>query len=345
MKRILLFVGVPLLFLAIFVYDIMNSTGFFRPIDEVGTEKIIKRIPIVGAEDIVISPDSEFAIISSDDRASRRDGNEKQGALYYLSLDDYTYHSLTDKLEFDFFPHGISIYKKDSARYVLHVINHVAGEHFVELFELDGNSLIHKEKLRDPLMISPNDIVSIDGKRFYFTNDHGSASGLFRFMEDYLGLARSNVIYFDGSGYREVASKIAYANGIQADLDRNLLFVASPRGFLIKVYEITSDNALKFIEDIDCGTGVDNIEFDENGNLWVGCHPNLLAFASYASGKREVSPSEIIRIQYKGTRDYSIQQVYMDDGSEMSGATVAANNDNVILVGNVMDDAFLILKK
>jgi len=125
---------------------------------------------------------------------------------------------------------------------------------------------------------------------------------------------------------------------------RNLLFVASPRNFLVKVYSTSEDGSLNFIEDIDCGTGVDNIEFDSEGNLWIGCHPDLLTFASYADGNKEISPSEIIKIEYRGTNDYSIDKIYENDGSAMSASTVAIPYKDVILTGNVLDSHFLVLK-
>ena len=121
--------------------------------------------------------------------------------------------------------------------------------------------------------------------------------------------------------------------------------MASPRGFLVKVYQAKENGDLDFVENIDCGTGVDNIEFAPDGKLWIGCHPSLLTFAEYAKGNLEVSPSEIITIDYKGKGDYKIESVFMDDGNHMSAATVAPVYNNQIFVGNVMDDKFLVLKR
>jgi arylesterase/paraoxonase len=78
--------------------------------------------------------------------------------------------------------------------------------------------------------------------------------------------------------------------------------------------------------------------------LWIGSHPNLLAFSSYAAGNNKISPSEIIKIQYRGTGDYTIEEVYLNDGKQMSGSTVAAPYRNLIVTGNVMDSHFLVLK-
>ncbi len=201
-----------------------------------------------------------------------------------------------------------------------------------------------KRTLTDPAIVSPNDLVLLDEVRFYFTNDHGFTKGIGRLLEDYAGLAMSNVVYFDGTEYREVADGIAYANGINYDKKRNLIFVASPRGFLVNVYSRNEDGSLNFIDDIPCGTGVDNIEFDTEGNLWIGAHPNLLRFTAYAQGKEETSPSEIVKIKYRGEGDYTIETIYLEDGSAMSASTVAAPFGNLILVGNLMDEGFFVLK-
>lgn len=233
--------------------------------------------------------------------------------------------------------------KTDSTYKVL-AINHTLEEHSIEVFNLSNNKLTYEKTLTDDSMVRPNDVVMIDNERFYFTNDHGYTKGLGMLAEDYLGLAFSNVIYFDGTTYREVASGISYANGINYDAKRNLLFVASPRKFLVKVYKTNTDGSLEFIEDIRCNTGVDNIEFDKDGNLWIGAHPNLLKFASYAKGKEEYSPSEIIKINYRNTNDYSVETIYLEDGKEMSASTVAAPFGDYLLSGNVMDDTFLVMK-
>ena len=120
---------------------------------------------------------------------------------------------------------------------------------------------------------------------------------------------------------------------------------AFTRHHKIKVYEKQPNNSLTFIEDIYCGSGVDNIEFDTYNNLWVGAHPNLLQFMSYSNSYHSITPSEIIKIQYFKKGDYKVETIYLEKGEEMSGSTVAAPFENLILMGNVMDKHFLILEK
>lgn len=342
-KKITLFIIVLLI---LFIANIFISTGYFRSIENTFNGSIAKTIAIPGAEDIMISPDKEFAIISSTDRKKIRTTGELYGNLYLMDLttEEFTTANITSELDFDFGPHGISMRKKDSI-YKVMAISHTHEGHTIEVFNLKRGILKHENTLTNDLMVSPNDLVMIDENRFYFTNDHKYTEGFGKFIEDYLGRALSNVIYFDGTSYREVAKNIAYANGINYDPERKLLFVASPRKFVIKVYSVLDNGDLDFIEDIDCGTGVDNIEIDNEGYLWSGCHPNLLKFSAYAAGKEKIAPSEIIKIDYRGTNDYSVETIYLEDGSTMSAASVAVPFNDYILAGNVMDDAFLILKK
>ncbi len=343
LKRIALFL---LLVLLIFISNLLITTGFFRTIENKFEGEIVQKIALRGAEDITISYIDSFALVSATDRRSIPRTQNEDGGLYYLDLKNpaYTPVHLTSDFEKPFAPHGISMFKTDSTYTVL-AVNHTLEGHTIEVFNLDDKKLVHQKTLSHPSIISPNDIVLIDENRFYFTNDHKYTKGFGRLAEDYGGLSLANVIYFDGENYTEVAEGIGYANGINYDAKRKLLFVASPRRFLVKVFARNNDGTLNFIEDIDCNTGVDNIEFDIEGNLWIGAHPNLLRFASYAKGKKEISPSEIIKINYRSKGDYTIEQIYIEDGSTMSGSTVAAPFGNIVLTGNVMDDNFLILKR
>ncbi len=337
--------GVLLLSLLGFVLYTFWSTGFFRNIENRFDGEILRKVNITGVEDMQISYEDDFILLSADDRRATHQGNPVQGHLYYMDLQDENPQPvcLTTDLKTPFHPHGISMIKTDTQKYKVYVINHVEKVHTIEVFDLYNDSLVFKETLKHETMISPNDIVALEGGKYYFTNDHAYDKGFGKKVEEYGGFAWCNVIYFDGSDFKEVADGIAYANGINFDKERNLLFVASPRYFLVKVYEVMPDGSLAFIENIDCGTGVDNIEFDPDGNIWIGCHPSLLTFSAWAASKREISPSEIIKINYKGKGDYTIESIFENDGTAMSAATVACPYGDQIYVGNVSDNHFLIL--
>ncbi len=342
-KRIIIILVVALL---IFVAHVFVSTGYFRSIENSFDGTIVKRINLAGAEDIMLNNEEGYALISATARKGLPNDKEEFGGLYLLDLKDemFALKKLTTNFKQSFAPHGISMFKTDST-YKVMAINHTPQKHSIEIFRLDKETLVHEKTLIDETIFSPNDVVMIDENKFYFTNDHKYTDGFGRLLEDYGGLAISNVIYFDGENYREVADGIAYANGINYDSKRNLLYVASPRKFLVKVYKRSEDGSLAFIENIDCGTGVDNIELDNEGHLWIGAHPNLLRFAAYAKGKKKTAPSEIIKIDYRDTNDYDIETIYVEDGKNMSASTVAVPYKDLIITGNVMDPNFLVLKR
>ncbi|RME96102.1 MAG: hypothetical protein D6772_12345 [Bacteroidetes bacterium] len=347
MHRILKWLFSFLLAVGLFVWYTCYTTGYFRQIEPYFRGEIYDQIPLAGVEDMHLIYSDSLLILSADDRAARRDKQPQQGHLYLLDLrqEPWTLQPLTSNLDFTFYPHGISVIANGPHHHTVYAINHAADTHTIEHFELLGDSLVYRQTLRHPSMRSPNDIVALGNGQFYFTNDHRYTGKWGKLLEDYLGLALSNVIYFDGTSYREVASGIAFANGIHYDPDRELCFVASPRHFLLKVYRRTATGELDFIEDIDCGTGVDNISLAPDGKLWIGCHPNLLAFAAYAKGDKPYSPSEVIRLDYRAPGDYEQELIYLEDGQLMAAATVAVPWQEYIFVGNVMDEAFLVLQQ
>lgn len=336
-----------LITLFFYVGYIFSSTGYFRTIENTVKGKVIKKIPIAGVEDITIDEDKEFAIFTSYDRAAERDGSPQQGGIFFMDLtkDNFRTRSLSEQMDLKLSPHGISLLKLSDTHHKLFVANHADGES-IEVFDLyHKDSLVHDKTIRDKSIYAINDIAAISEDEFYFTNDHYYQKKFGRLAENYLGLAKCETVYFDGADYRVVDNSLAYANGINYDAKRNLMFIASPRGFKIKVFWRLENGDLEYYDTIKTGTGIDNLEFDGEGNIWSGCHPNLLAFTAYAKGQKPMAPSEVIKIDYRGKGDYVIETVFMDDGSTISATSVAAVYKNVVLMGNVMDDHFLVMER
>ena len=346
MKKFLLFLLVIVLLIGAFVFYTLSNAGFFRTLENSSDYSIAHIYDVVGAEDFAISRVDSFLLISSDDRAARITGGERKGGIYFLDLktDKTAPKLISAGFGKPFFPHGISLVRIDSAQYKLFVINHVEGKHSVEIFQLNGDQLTHEKTLRDELLVSPNDLVAIDAQRFYYTNDHLTDKGFRAFAAKFLGVKDSNVGYYDGQKFSIVAEGFRYSNGINFDKSKNKLYVASMLDFIVKVFDRNEDGSLTFVENVACNTGVDNIELDENGKLWIGCHPNLLAAGGYLKGEKPIAPTEVITIEYNKKGDYKVQSIYINDGKEMSASSVALPFDNKVFVGNVMDDHFMVIK-
>ena len=327
--------------ISIFIIKTLNDAGEFKIISPHFEGECISITGIVGAEDITILSNG-LAIISSDDRRQTLAGHPVQGALYAYDLNEKTpqFINLNPEIPFDFHPHGISVYEKGNGSFIIAVVNHSQKGHAIEIFEYGDAGLSHEKTIIDPLLISPNDLVFINETQMYITNDHGNSSEWGKTIEEYLQLTRSNVVFYDGNEFTIAIKKLGYANGINVSEDGNILYVAETVGKKISEYAIDKNsNALTFIQSTDFNSGVDNIELDKEGNLWIGSHPQLLTFTRHAKNSDIFSPSQVFKVSLGD--ENQVEEVYLNDGGELSGSSVAATWENNLLIGPVLEDHFL----
>lgn len=67
---------------------------------------------------------------------------------------------------------------------------------------------------------SVNDIVAMGPDSFYATNDHYFSDFILMFLEMFLGLTWSNVVYYSPKEVKEVAAGFYSANGINISPDK-----------------------------------------------------------------------------------------------------------------------------
>tara|TARA_B100001250_G_scaffold283194_1_gene245359 strand:- start:15 stop:794 length:780 start_codon:yes stop_codon:yes gene_type:complete len=253
------------------------------------------------------------------------------------------------ELDIGFHPHGISAYEHTDGKIYLAVVNHHSsglfssfGGHSIEIFIYNEDSLSHIRSISDPLMISPNDIVLIDKDQFYVTNDHGSSSKSEQTLEEYLQLRRCNALFYDGNDFRVVASGLGFANGININDNGSILYIAETLGKRLSVFSRNiKTNSLDFIEAIDFNSGIDNIELDSDGSLWIGSHPKVITFSRHMKDSTILSPSQVYKLSFDRENNHRIEEVYLNLGEELSGSTVAAVYDRTILIGSVFERYFL----
>jgi len=304
---------------------------------------------VLSSEDITIDPKTGMAFISSADRRTEwsNSSHVQKGAIYGLDLNSREPElvNLTADFSKEFNPHGIGLWIGEKENPALFVVNHRQDGHFVEIFDFKNNRLIHRESIQGTLMHSPNDVIPVGPKAFYVTNDHGNTSELGRLVEEYLQLDRALVLYYDGHDFRIVAEGLAYSNGINLSPDGKTVYVAATVGQEVCVYDRDKGTGdLKLRHTIELGTGPDNIEVDESGNLWIGCHPKLLTFVKYSKDPEELSPSHVIKIIVEKPGSYTVDEIYLNSGEPLSGSSVAAVYKDTMLIGSVFDNRFLLCK-
>ncbi len=347
LKITVIIVGLVLLYV---VFEILVPAGMFKTITPHFDGNIQKlEIPIAGPEDITIDTQHGLAFISVDDRrVNIKNPATLEGAILLMNLTDSisTLKNITPRGFQDFHPHGISLWTEPDGRQFLFVVNHrqKSWEQVIERFAWRNDSLIHLESILDAnLMTSPNDVTAVGERSFYVTNDHRySQSGINRTLEDYLQRAISYVNYYDGESFRKAATGIAYANGINHSADLRQLYVAACTGRKVLIYDRNPNGELTLEQEIDVKTGVDNIELDETGALWIGSHPQLLKFVAHAADPAKFSPSQVIKLSKDKDGKYQMEEMFLNDGSPYSGSTVAAVYKKKILIGSVFEKSFLI---
>jgi arylesterase / paraoxonase len=345
--RRLIGIGLLLVVLAVSVWAIrlLWLAGTFRRIQPhfAGTCRLVPGP--VGPEDITIHPRTGVAYVSASDRRAVMAGRAVPGAIwaYDLNATDPVPLNLTPHSDTRFQPHGISLWAGADGRDALFVVNHpVDGDtplpNAIEIFDVTDHGLLHRATLTDPLLVMPNDLVAVALDRFYVTNTHRHPPGSLQTVETYLQLAEAQVVFYGPGGFRPALEDLLFPNGINVSPDGRTLYVASTTGRSVRAYDRDpASEALHFRQEIGLGSGADNIEIDEHGNLWIGAHPKLLRVEAHGKDPKTLSPSQVLRVTPAG----AVEEIYLDDGSAISTSTVGAVHGDRLLIGNVFDDGFL----
>ena len=136
----------------------------------------------------------------------------------------------------------------------------------------------------------PNDLVAAGPDTFYATSDRLSRHHWMQTEEDYLGLPLASVTYFDGTG-ASVAEGLRYANGINLSPDGKTLYVAEVVARRMAVFRIgATPTELTQERTVDVGTGLDNLEWGDDGELWTGAHAHLFDFVDHAKNPDAQKP-------------------------------------------------------
>lgn len=340
MKRWITILLAVLVICVAFVLKTLWNAGTFTTI-EPHFEGTVKEIDgFNGAEDITIDKTTGLALISSGEFMKAA----PNGNIYLLNCNEESPKpvNLTVHLALaDFHPHGLSLYQSPTGEKLVFVVNHQKERTSIEIFRFTDSTLIHKETIYDDLLVSPNDVVGVGERQFYFTNDHDEVISEWRAKKDLLQIPMGNVGFYDGKNAKIMADGFLYANGINVSQDGKKVYMAATTGKKIVIFDrdIPTGNITQNSE--IAVKGADNIEIDESGDLWVGCHPKLLAFLAHAKDHSKLSPSEVIKISFDKDQP-TVESIYLNDGTPLSGSSVGAVWRNKLFVGSVFGKKVLV---
>jgi arylesterase/paraoxonase len=347
-RKILIGIGIIVFVLGLFVFKTLWQAGEFKDLEPRSDLKCTMVKTAVGAEDITVDPSTGIAFVSCTDRRAALRGETVQGAIYAYDLNaaSPSLVHLTENIAFTFHPLGISFYQSEQGQKFLFVVNRGVGEKTrgstvsmkIEIFEFKAGKLVHLETITDRSMTSPNDILAVGPRQFYVTNDHGFSLPILQMAEDFLQLSFAYILYYDGTEMKKAARNLSYANGIGISPDgRNLYASSTIKGYVRVFSRDAASGALKEKGDIKLKTGVDNIDVDEDGNLYLACHPKLLTFMKHSKDASKHSPSQVLKIHPAGQEAYEIDEVFLNHGEMLSGSSVAMAYKDRLLIGSVFE--------
>jgi arylesterase/paraoxonase len=342
-------VGILVIGIVLLVVRALNAGGVFTEVKPhfAGTCKAIAGV--VGAEDMQVDRKARLLFISATDRRAGMTGEPNpQDGLYVLSLDhpDAGVKKLSGTPA-DFHPHGLSLYRDARGHETLMVINHPKGSaSAVEIFDVtdgaDGPALTYRAHVTGSLLFSPNDVVAVSSDAFYATNDHGSRTSFGGQLENWLLLPRASVVYYDGNLFRPGADGLRFANGINVSADGKFIYVAESTGRRIDTFERNPFSGQLILKNtLDIPSGLDNIDVDAHGNLWVAGHPKLFALIAYAGDPSKKAPSEVSEVTVAGGIPQSARTIYENAGDEIAASSVGAVDGSHLFIGSVFDPKIL----
>ncbi|KAJ7783019.1 hypothetical protein B0H16DRAFT_475849 [Mycena metata] len=211
-----------------------------------------------------------------------------------------------------------------------HIAPVTGADSTIEIFKttVGSTTLKHLRTLRDPVIITPNDIVgSSDGDSFFFTNDHSSKTSLMRYLS-VLGLESGSVGYCHvKSGCKIAIENIHGANGIVRAPNNESFYVSNSVIGGIAVLERQTDNALLKTHTIPTDRGIDNLSMDTDGVIWGPGFPYFTSIIKHIADPSVVSPVSVHSIarntgsgSFYGDK-FKVTKVFEDDGTLASGTT------------------------
>lgn len=333
-----------LLVVVVFSLEFMSFGGAFRELTP-RTPGVCSTLRLTAsAEDIQIDRNRSIAYLSSLDRRGLIDGKAVAGTVLQLDLvsNPLRVAPALASAPADFRPHGLALYRMGDGKQRLFAISHPAGkDHSVEIFEQAADGLFaHIGSVRDPLLVSPNAIVTTGPQQFYVANDKGAKSALERLREFVFRSGMSTVVYHDGNSTRIVADGLKSAVGMGLSPDGLTLYVAETLGKRLSVYSRNPLNGdLRFLRHVELDGSPDNVNMDSDGTVWIAVHARLLDLIRHFGDATRHAPTTIMR-HTAGVTD----TVYVNDGSQISAGSVGAAFGGRLYIGSITEPKLLVCR-
>jgi len=243
----------------------------------------------------------------------------------------------------EFHPHGLYYFKeKGATRALLYVISHRSGGDVIDIFEVVSTTIRYVTSIQSSIFLNLNDLYVHPNGDIYVSSWQNYEPGtLMDTIEKYGRMPWNKLILCSKTPQNKFNCKVAIdgltmPNGVNGY--KNELYVVQTLARNIQVYEIDGQN-LNFKRSIPTHSGCDNINIDEQGNLYIACHQKLLTSARHSKDHSILSPSQVLKLK-QGKNE--VEEVFYSDGGDLSGSSGAVVYKNKLVIGSVFEDGVLV---
>ena len=322
-----------------FAGRILWANGLFSsvPTGFAGICKVAALLP--GVQDIEIANGVTFVSVAGGRGADARDG-------IYVRTDDGKLTKLAGAPK-DFHPRGIGLYRSpDGTGIFLMAVNKRASGRFnVNSFEVtnpkDNPALVAQGTIESGLLSDPQDVAAAGPGAFYVSNNIIRQSFV-KWLASLGVLPGSDILYFNGMIFRPVAQDFYGARGLLIAPDGNHLLAASLTTRSLKSFSRDPFGGnLTEAGSLTLPAAPENISLDARGEVWVAGHAGLPQWRAFAADPAKRATSQIFRVSLLSGEPQESTQVYGNDGTEISGASIGVSSGKRLLIGSGLDGRLL----
>jgi hypothetical protein len=327
-KLYILFVNSILFYLLIFCKNYQNFP-----------DSCFKIEGIPGPEDFVYLEEENIFLISSH---NRRDF-DSYGEIFSYNPNNNKLHlikRINEPENLSFRPHGIDYYKP-FLFVILHGNSDNSKWHAVAIYEFKNEILYFKMIFQHPLIYYPNDLIILNEKEFFITNDMKTYRSFLEAIGTiYFNIKKGSIVHcnIQQSECDTIYDGLGFPNSLLIINDQ--LFVSTTLENKIYKFKIIKNNnkfKLTSKKEIAKVVGPDNLILFKN-KIYVTSHASMWKFIRHSNNTENLSPSigyEIDPISFE------VQKIFEDSGSRISAASVIIKINSELFIGQVFDPFLL----
>jgi len=322
-----------------FIGRIIWANGVFSsvPFGSLGSCKVAASLP--GVEDIETANGVRFVSVGSARGADARDG------IYVMGEDGKLYRLAGAPK--DFHPRGIGLYRSPdgSGIFLMAVNRRSSGRFSVDSFEVTNPqtnpALLAQGTIEGGLLTDPQDVAAAGPGAFYVSNNSAKQT-VTRWLASLGILPASNILYFNGMSFKLAAEDLYDMRGLLLAPDGTHLLAASLTARSLKSFsrDPFSGNLTEG-DSLILPAAPEKLSLDSRGEVWVAGHASLLGWRQFAADPGRRAPSQIFRVSLVSGAPREATQIYGNDGTEISGASIGVSTGKRLLIGSSLDRRLL----